>query len=38
MKLIRIVSDNKDGIIENLWNTDINISENSQIALRNCSF
>ena len=38
MKLIRTVSDNKDGIIENLFNTDININENSQIALKNCSF
>ena len=38
MKLIRLTSDNQNGEFETLFNTDIDINENSKIALQNISF
>ena len=38
MKLIRLTSDNPNGIIETNFNQDIQIEENSKIALLNASF
>jgi len=38
MKLLRLTSDNQNGIIETNFNEDIKIDENSKIALMNASF
>jgi len=38
MKLLRLTSDNENGIIETNFNEDIKIDENSKIALMNASF
>ena len=38
MKLIRLTSNDRTGYFDNRFDTDINIKEDSQIALRSCSF
>ena len=38
MKLIRLTSENNDGSFECNFNTDINIKENSKVALKSASF
>lgn len=38
MKLIRLTSNDRSGYFDNRFDTDINIKEDSQIALRSCSF
>ena len=38
MRLIRLVSENQNGIFENTFNTDIEVKSTEKIALQSCSF